>query len=211
MVCCIKGIWLHPYALALAKLPPRFGKSCSLEEWKSCHNVIVETDIHRRPIHTSILDIWKVCELLVCCFKGVWVCALMPLHRPSCPQIWGFKFTWGVEMIPQCHGWHWNSPQTSSYIHIRHIQSVWAIGMLFQGHMVAPLYCYTGQVGPRFGMSGSLEELKWCHHQKLTARWYWWVMKLWNCYDTLVLWSKGFFTIKYRLKQSHKFTLNNNI
>ena len=86
-------------------------------------------------------------------------CALMPLHRPSCPQIWGFKFTWGVEMIPQRHGWSWNSPQTSSYIHnIRHIQSVWAIGMLFQGHMGAPLYCYTGQVGPRFWNSRSLVE-----------------------------------------------------
>jgi hypothetical protein len=48
-------------------------------------------------------------------------------------------------------------------------------------------------------------------HQKLTARWYWWVMKLWNCYDPLVLWSKGFFKMTYRLKQSHKFTLNDNI
>ena len=48
-------------------------------------------------------------------------------------------------------------------------------------------------------------------HQKLTARWYWWVMKLWNCYDPLVLWSKGFSKMKYCLTQSHKSTLNNNI
>ena len=48
-------------------------------------------------------------------------------------------------------------------------------------------------------------------HQKLTARWYWWVMKLWNCYDPQVLWSKGFFKMKYWLKQSHKSTLNDNI
>ncbi len=90
-------------------------------------------------------------------------CTLIPLHRPSCPQIRGFRFTWGVAMIPQCHGWGWYSPQTTSNIHIRHMKSVWAIGMLSQGHMFAPLYHYTGQVAPRFGDSGSLEEWKWFH------------------------------------------------
>jgi hypothetical protein len=44
-----------------------------------------------------------------------------------------------------------------SYIHILHIQSVEAIGMLSQGHIVAPLYHYTDQIAPRFGDSGSLE------------------------------------------------------
>ncbi len=33
-----------------------------------------------------------------------------------------------------------------SYIHIRHIQSVLAIGMLSQGNMGAPLYRDMGQV-----------------------------------------------------------------
>ena len=42
----------------------------------------------------------------------------------------------------------------------RHIQSALAIGMLSQGHMVAPLYHYTGLVGPRFEDAGSLEEWK---------------------------------------------------
>jgi hypothetical protein len=48
-------------------------------------------------------------------------------------------------------------------------------------------------------------------YQKLTARWYWWAMKLWNCYDPLLAWSKGFFKMNYQLKQYHKFTLNDNI
>jgi hypothetical protein len=96
-------------------------------------------------------------------------CTLIPLHRPSWPQIWGFRFIWGVEMMPQHHGWGWYLPQTTSYIHIRHIQSVWDIGMLSQGHMVAPLYRYTGQVAPRFGDSGSLEEQKWCHNVMFEA------------------------------------------
>ncbi len=91
------------------------------------------------------------------------------LHWPSCPQIWGFRFIWGVKMMPQPHGWGWHQPQTTSYIHIRHIQSVWDIGMISQGHMVAPSYHYTGQVPPRFGDSGSLEEWKWCHNFMVEA------------------------------------------
>ncbi len=47
------------------QVAPRFGDSGSLEEWKRCHNVMVEADIHLRPLHTSILDIYKVFELLV--------------------------------------------------------------------------------------------------------------------------------------------------
>jgi hypothetical protein len=34
---------------------------------------MVEADIHFRPLHTSILDIYKVFETLVCCLKGIWV------------------------------------------------------------------------------------------------------------------------------------------
>ncbi len=134
---------------------PRFGDSGSLEEWKRCHNVMVEADIHLKPLHTSILDMYKVFETLVCCLKDIWLhpytvtlakfsqvlgiqvhltsgndaitsllrlistadhfthpyktytkclrhwyavsraygCTLIPLHRASCPQIWGFRFT----------------------------------------------------------------------------------------------------------------------
>ncbi len=64
--------------------------------------------------------------------------------------------------MPWHHGQGWYPPQTASYIHIWHMHSVWATGMLSQGHIVAPVYCYTGQVGPRFGKSGSLVEGKWC-------------------------------------------------
>jgi len=97
-------------------------------------------------------------------------CTIIPLRWPSCPQIWGFRFTWGVEMMPQLHGWGWHPPQTTSYIHIRHVQSVWDIGMLSQGHMVAPLYHYTSQVFLSFGnLSGSLEEWKNCHNVMIEA------------------------------------------
>ena len=50
-----------------------FGNSGSLEEWKWCHNVTVEADIHLRPLHSSILVTYKVFETLVCCLNGIWV------------------------------------------------------------------------------------------------------------------------------------------
>ena len=81
----------------------------------------------------------------------------------------GFRFTWGVEMMPLCHGWGWYLPQTTSYIHIKHIQSVWVIGMVSQEHIDTPMYHYTRWVGPRFGDSGSLEEWKWYHNIMVEA------------------------------------------
>jgi hypothetical protein len=32
-----------------------------------------EADIHLKPLHTSIVDIYIVFEPLVCCLKGIWV------------------------------------------------------------------------------------------------------------------------------------------
>ncbi len=72
LVCCIKGIWVHPYHY-ISQVGPRFGKSGLLVEWEWCNNHMVEADFHLRLLHTSILDIYKVFEPLVCCLKGVWV------------------------------------------------------------------------------------------------------------------------------------------
>jgi hypothetical protein len=52
---------------------PQVGGSGSLEEWKLCHNVMVDADIHLRPLLTSMLYIYKVFEPLVCCLKGIWL------------------------------------------------------------------------------------------------------------------------------------------
>ena len=47
-------------------------------------NVMVEADIHLRLLHTSILDIYKVFETIVCCIKGIWLhpYALAPAKLP---------------------------------------------------------------------------------------------------------------------------------
>ncbi len=65
------------------------------------------------------------------------------------PQFLEFWVTCWEEMMPLHHGWGWYSAQTASHFLNRHIQCVWAIGMLSQGHMGAPLYRYTSKVGLR--------------------------------------------------------------
>jgi hypothetical protein len=65
LVCRLKGIWVHLYTVTPAKLPSDMGSQC--------HIVMFEADIYLRLLHTSILDIYKVFEPLVCCLKGIWV------------------------------------------------------------------------------------------------------------------------------------------
>ncbi len=91
------------------------------------------------------------------------------MSTPQAIKILDFWVTCGVEMMPSHHGWDWYPPQTASHIHIRHILSVWGIGMLSQGHMSAPLYHYTGQGCPRFWNFGSLVGWKWCHYIMVEA------------------------------------------
>jgi hypothetical protein len=66
-----QGHMVAPLYNYTGQVASRFGDSGSLEEWKWCHNVMVEADIHFRPLHTSIVDIYKVFETLVCWLKGI--------------------------------------------------------------------------------------------------------------------------------------------
>ncbi len=61
LVCCLNGIWVHPYVATLAKLAPDLGIQGHF--W-SGHDVITsfEADIHLRLIFTSILDTNKVID-----------------------------------------------------------------------------------------------------------------------------------------------------
>ncbi len=121
---------------------------------------MVEADFYLRLLHTSILDIYKVFEPLVCCLKGVWVqsytvtpAKLLATDLGSQGHLWSGNdatMSWLRLVYTSDHFIH----------HIRHIQSVLDISMLSQGHMGAPSYHYTGQVAPRFGKSGSLVEWK---------------------------------------------------
>jgi hypothetical protein len=56
------------YIVPQAKLAPDFGILCHLWSGK----VMIEDDIPLRVLPTSILNIQKVFEVLVCCHTGIW-------------------------------------------------------------------------------------------------------------------------------------------
>jgi hypothetical protein len=116
LVYCLKSICLHPYIVTPAKLPPDLGSQC--------HNVMFEADIYLRLLHTSMLDISKVFETLVCCLKGIWVqpYSITPAKLP--PDL-------GIQVHLRSGNdatMSWlrliSTSDHTSYIHIRHIQSV---------------------------------------------------------------------------------------
>ncbi len=76
----------------------------------------------------------------------------------------GLWVTCGVKMMSLHQGWGWQPPQTTSHIHIRHIQSVWAHWYAVHGHMTVASISYTHTTWVRFWDSGSLVESKWCHY-----------------------------------------------
>ncbi len=54
----------------------------------------------------------------------------------------GFWVTCGVEMMSLHHDWGWQSPQTASCIHIRHIHSFWEHWYAVHGHKVVASNSY---------------------------------------------------------------------
>jgi hypothetical protein len=92
LVCCLKGIWMHPYTIAPAKLAPDLGSQGHL--W-SDNDVITswlrlistsDPSMHPYYAYTKCLSYWYAVS------RAYW-CTLIPLLRPSWPQIWGFRFT----------------------------------------------------------------------------------------------------------------------
>ena len=99
-----------------------------------------------RLISTSELDIQSVWAIVMLSQRHLG----SPIHRYT--DHIGTRYGKSEnDVIMSCLGWY--LLQTSSYIYIRHTKclSHWST---FQGHMGAPLYSYTGQIGPRVGSSG---------------------------------------------------------
>jgi len=141
----------------------RFWDLGSLMERKWCHYVMVQADIYLRPFiypyyaYKKCLSHWYA--VLRACG-----CTLIPLHQPGLPQIWGFRFTCGVKMMSLRHGWGWYPPQTTSYIHIRHIQSFEPLVCCLKGMWVHPYTVTLAKLALDLGILGSLEEWQWCHN-----------------------------------------------
>jgi hypothetical protein len=92
LVCCLKGMWVHPYAVTLAKLAPDVGsqghlrnENDAITSWQRLIS-ISDYNIHPYKTYTQCLSHWYAVSRA----KG---CTLIPLHRSIGPQIWGIGFT----------------------------------------------------------------------------------------------------------------------
>jgi hypothetical protein len=96
--------------------------------------------------------------------------SLTQFYPPYLAQILGFWVPCGVKIMWLCHSWGWWPPQTTSHIHIRHIQSVWAHWYAIHGHTISPLHSYTQPTSwLRIWSSGALVESKWCDYVMVEA------------------------------------------
>jgi hypothetical protein len=97
----------------------------------------------------------KCLSALIWCEKA-YSCSLMKFYPPYLAKILGFWVTCQAEMMPLRHGWGWQPPQTTSPIHIRHIQSVWVHWCAVQRHTVAALWSSTPPTWLRFWVLGNM-------------------------------------------------------
>ncbi len=130
-------------AVKLLTVPWQFWGSGSRVESKWCHYVMIEPDNQLNHCFPHPYWTHKTClSTLKCCF---WACgsSLKQLYPHYLGQILGFWVTCGVKMMSLYHGWGWHPPQTTSYIHVLHIQSVWAHWYAVHGHMAVASNKYT--------------------------------------------------------------------
>ena len=103
LVCCLKGVWVHPYTVTPAKPAPDLGTQGHMRSGNdaimSWLRLISTSNhfIHPYKTYTKCLSHWYA-------VSRACGCILIPLPRPSWPQILGFRLTCGVKMMPLCHG-----------------------------------------------------------------------------------------------------------
>ncbi len=86
-----------------------------------------------------------------------------PLHCNTCVSgvnFWKLGCGW-EQMVLWTHGWVYKQLQTASHIHIICIQSVLAPWYAVDGHMGAPLHCYTCVGGGEFLECWGVGESEW--------------------------------------------------
>ncbi len=164
MICC-----KYAYNVSLTQLYPPyflgqilgFRATCGVKMMWLCHGWGLQPPQTSSHIHIRhIQSVWAH-------WYAVNMYTISALHRysPYLAQIMGFWVTCGVKMMWLCHGWGWQQPQTSSHIHISHLQSIWAHWYAIHWYTVGALHSFTHSNRLRFWSSGSLVvvESKWCH------------------------------------------------
>ncbi len=143
-----------PLFHSTGKVCPWFWNSGSLMEWKWCHCTMVEADIHLRLLPTSILDMYKVFEVLVCWLRSIWVHLYLFTSQVG-HRFWNFIIC-GWETIQLQHGWGLHPPQTASHIHIRQRKMFKSLVCCLKGIWVHPYILPPAKLAPDFGILGPL-------------------------------------------------------
>ncbi len=151
------GAPLHWY---LCRQGPKFGKLgydwARVMLWchgQGCKSPLTASYIHIRCIQSVLAPSYAVDGHM-----GA------PLHWYLCrwgPNFGKLWYDWAQVML-WCHAWGCKPPLTASHIHIGCIKSVLAPSYALDGHMGAPLHCYTCAGGVGFLEKCGMTEPEWC-------------------------------------------------
>jgi hypothetical protein len=125
----IQSVWSHWYAVhghTVVALHSHTHTSW-LSFWVLGHlwsqHVVIRSHWGWQPLKllpSSILDIYKVLKHIHMLSMGIQYQPYTLIPSLLCSDA-GFCVTCGVTMMSLPHGWDWQPPQTTSFIHIRHI------------------------------------------------------------------------------------------
>ncbi len=142
-------IWDYPYTVIIVQVGVNVLK---VGVWVRLNGIVVSW----LRLQTAWEGIPHPCHMYTKCFSTLICCGWTYGYTLTLIYLcrWGWIFGklgcgW-EQMVLWCHGWGYKQLQTASHIHIICIQSVLAPWYAVDGHIGAPLHCYTGvSVGKR--------------------------------------------------------------
>ncbi len=158
-----QGIQLQPYTVIPILLGSDFGDLGHMSSRKDAITSWLRPTATSNHFPHPYQTYMKCLRTLICCFKA-YSCSLIQLYPSYLAQNCGIWVTCPAETMPWRHGWDRKPPQTTSPIHIKHIQSVQAHWYAVSRHTVAALYSYTHPTWLRFWGFGSHVKSKRCHY-----------------------------------------------
>jgi hypothetical protein len=117
-----------------------------------------DNDIHLRPVHASILNIYKVFEPFICCLKGIWVHPYTVQPAKLAPDLTSLGRLWS--RYDASTSWLRLAILSNGFPHPH-----WKYTMCLSNwysvcrYTLAALHHYTGQVDTDLGILGYLTSL----------------------------------------------------
>ncbi len=150
-------IWVHPYTVILLQMRVNFWK---IGVWVQANSIVVSW--LRLQTASDCIPIHIICISVLAPWYAIDGHMGAPLHFYICVSGGEFWESWGVDECVVS----WLSVKTASegipHPYHMYIHSVLAPWYAMDGHMAAPLHCYTGTGGGEFLESVDVDEGKWC-------------------------------------------------